>query len=356
MTKEQKVIKKFKFDGKTIKCEPLGNGHINLTFLCTMDNGKRYVLQRINNHVFPNVPLLMSNYSKVTQYLIDHNFESARIIKTLDGQTYCYCFGGYYRLFDYLENTVWNDNVESDDSIYDAAKAFGVFHKTLRDFDASELGEIIPNFHNTYQRYLNLKNAIKEDKCDRVKTCLPEIESVEKFKDLYSEITDAIKDGSIPLSVTHNDPKINNILFDADTGATRAIVDLDTIMPGSYLYDFGDAIRSLFTMDNEDSTDLSRLVVNYHVFETYARGYLSETKDVLNKKEIELLPFSAFLLTIECGIRFLEDYIRGDVYFKTDYPEHNLVRARTQLKLANEIYQHLDELKDIVKKVLEEMK
>ena len=355
MTKEQEVIKQFKVDGEMIECIPLGNGHINITFLCTMDNGKRYVLQRINDRVFPNIPLLMSNYSKVTQYLLDHNFEAARIMRTLDDQTYCYCFGGYYRLFDYLENTVWNDNVESDASIFDAAKAFGVFHKTLRGFNAEELGEIIPNFHNTYQRYLNLEVAIKENKFDRVKMCLPEIEFAERFKNEYSKITDAIKDGSIPLSVTHNDPKINNVLFDADTGVTRAIVDLDTIMPGSYLYDFGDAIRSLFTMDNEDTTDLSKLVVNYHIFEIYARGYLSETKDVLNKKEIELLPFSAFLLTAELVLRFLEDFLRGDAYFKTNFPEHNLVRARTQMKLANEIYQHLDELKDIVKKVLKEM-
>ena len=335
-----------------IDCRPLGNGHINITFLCTMDNGKRYVLQRINDRVFPNIPLLMSNYSKVTQYLLDHNFEAARIMRTLDDQTYCYCFGGYYRLFDYLENTVWNDNVKSDASIFDAAKAFGVFHKTLRGFNAEELGEIIPNFHNTYQRYLNLLDAIKTDKLNRVKDCEKEIALAKSYANEYSKIIDGIKNKTISLGVTHNDPKINNVLFDMKTGDIRAVIDLDTIMPGSYLYDFGDALRSLFTGDNESSEDLTKLVVNYDVFEAYVKGYLEEMKDVLTPQEVKFLPFSAFLLTIECGMRFLEDYIRGDVYFRIHYENQNLVRARTQLTLAKNIYQSIDSLNEIVKKYL----
>ena len=163
---------------------------------------------------------------------------------------------------------------------------------------------------------------------------------------------DGLSTGDIHLSITHNDPKINNVLFDSKTGDIRAVIDLDTVMPGSYLYDFGDALRGLFSGKNEDSKDLSKLVVRYDRFEAYVKGYLSEMKDVLNQKEIELLPFSVFLMTIECGIRFLEDYLRGNVYFRVDYDEHNLTRTRTQLKLAVDTYNSFDRLSAIVDKCI----
>ena len=341
---ERQVLKQFNIDGELVECTPLGNGHINLTFLCTTNKNVKYVLQRINNQVFRDIDLLMSNYDKVTQFLLDHGFEAAYLIKTKDGKLYYSTDEDYYRLFTYLENTKWVDEIDSYDVMYDFARVFGNFHKALRGFNAEELGETIPNFHNTYQRYLNLLDAIKADKCRRVNKCLPEIEITKRFEKEYSKITDEIKNGNIPLSVTHNDPKINNVLFDATTGEPRAIIDLDTVMPGSYLYDFGDAIRCLFTGENEDSTDLSKLVVNYKIFEVSVRGYLSVIKDVLTKTEIELLSFSTFLIAMELGMRFLEDYLRGDIYFRTKYSEHNLVRARTQLKLATEIHNHLDEL------------
>ena len=163
-------------------------------------------------------------------------------------------------------------------------------------------------------------------------------------------MVDAIARNEIPLAVSHNDPKINNVLFDKDTNEIRAVIDLDTVMPGSYLYDFGDALRSLFTGDNEDSEDLSKLVVNYEIFENYTRGYLSEMKGALSEKELEFLGFSSFLLSMECGMRFLEDYLRGDVYFKTSKDNHNLIRARTQITLALDIYSKLDKLNSIVEK------
>lgn len=165
-------------------------------------------------------------------------------------------------------------------------------------------------------------------------------------------MNDGLSTGDIHLSITHNDPKINNVLFDSKTGDIRAVIDLDTVMPGSYLYDFGDALRGLFSGKNEDSKDLSKLVVRYDRFEAYVKGYLSEMKDVLNQKEIELLPFSVFLMTIECGIRFLEDYLRGNVYFRVDYDEHNLTRTRTQLKLAVDTYNSFDRLSAIVDKCI----
>ena len=335
-----------------IACIPLGNGHINSTFLCSINNEKKYVIQKINNYVFKDVSLLMNNYYKVTEYLRKNDIETVHLIKTKDGKPFSKIGDEYYRLYEYIDNTVWYEEITDPKLIYKAAQAFGQFHKALKGFDASELKETIPNFHNTYQRYVNFLSAMKEDKLDRVKTCLPEIAIIKSFEGDYRVIIDSIVDGTIPLVVTHNDPKINNVLFDKDSGDIRVVIDLDTIMPGSYLYDFGDALRSLFTGDNEDSEDLSKLKVNYNIFETYAKGYLSEMRNVLTKKEIELLPFSAFLLSIECGMRFLEDHLRGDVYFRIKKPNHNLIRARTQLTLAQDIYKNLDKLSQIINKLL----
>lgn len=348
-----KVANLFEIEGNIISFSPIGNGHINSTLLCESDSGKKYVLQKINNNVFKDVDLLMSNYYKISQYLFDIGFESIHIRKTKDDRTYCCCGESMYRMYDYIDNTIWYEEINDLDAVYKAAQAFGKLHKALKGFDARELGEVIPNFHNTYQRFLNLLDAIKEDKLGRVKDCLPEIELAKSFEEEYGKVVFAITNKEIPLAVTHNDPKINNVLFDKNTGNFRAVIDLDTVMPGSYLYDFGDALRSLFTGDNEDSEDLSKLVVNYDIFETYANGYLSEMKDVLSKKEIEYLPFSAFLLTVECGMRFLEDYLRGDVYFRISKEKHNLIRARTQLTLASRIYKDLDKLNGIVNKLLE---
>ena len=345
-------VKSFSTVNPIVKYIPLGNGHINNTFLCESVDGKKYVLQKVNNNVFKDVDMLMDNYFKVTEFLYNKGIETIRLVKTKDNKTYLKTDEGFYRLYEYIDNAVWYEEIDNPVLIYNAAKAFGKLHKNLKEFDASNLGEVIPNFHNTYQRYLNLLNAIEEDKLGRVKNCLPEIELAKSFEKEFKVVLDSIKEGLIPLAVTHNDPKINNVLFDKTSGEIRAVIDLDTIMPGSYLYDFGDALRSLFTGDNEDSEDLSKLVVNYDTFKTYAMGYLSEMKDVLTPKEKELLAFSSFLLSIECGMRFLEDYIRGDVYFRIKKENHNLIRARTQLTLASNIYKNLDKMNNIIKDLL----
>ena len=296
----------------------------------------------------------MNNYYKVTEYLLKNDIETVRLIKTKDGKPFSKIGDEYYRLYEYIDNTIWYEKITDPKLINKAAQAFGKFHKALKGFDACELKETIPGFHNTYQRYMNFLAAVEENKLNRTKTCLPEISVIRSFESSYRVFVDSIANGTVALVVTHNDPKINNVLFDKNSGDIRAVIDLDTIMPGSYLYDFGDALRSLFTGDNEDSEDLSKLKVDYDIFETYAKGYLGEMRNVLTKKEIELLPFAVFLLTIECGMRFLEDYLRGDVYFKIKKPNHNLIRARTQIKLAQEIYENLDRLNNIVSKVCEE--
>lgn len=342
------IIQHFNIWGEVINYYPIGNGHINSTYFCETSTGNKYVLQRININVFKDANLLMSNYLKVTNYLRHVGFGSIRLIKSKDNMYY-YDGGEYaFRLYEYIDNVICYERIDNLELVYKAGSSFGKLHKALKGFDASELGEVIPNFHNTWQRYQNLLDAIKEDKFDRVKTCIEEINKVESFKDKFSIVVDGITNGEIPLAVTHNDPKINNVLFNKDTREIRAVIDLDTIMPGSYLYDFGDALRSLFTGDYEDCEDLSKLVVNFEIFEAYTKGYLSEMKDVLTQKEKELLGFSVFLLSIELGMRFLEDYIRGDVYFKVSRKNHNLIRARTQIALALDIYFKLDKLNLIV--------
>lgn len=346
------ILNSFNIWGEVTNYYPIGNGHINSTYFCETSTGNKYILQRINNSVFKDVDMLMTNYAKVTKYLRHIGFGSIHIIKSKDNKYYLDHRGNPCRLYEYIDNVICYEEINNLELVYKAGNAFGKLHKALKGFDANELGEVIPNFHNTWQRYQNLLSAINEDKLDRVKTCLEEINKVKSFDNEFSVVVDSIKNGDIPLSVTHNDPKINNVLFDKDTGEIRAVIDLDTVMPGSYLYDFGDALRSLFTGDNEDSEDLSKLVVNFEIYDAYAKGYLSEMKDVLTKKEQELLGFSAFLLSIECGMRFLEDYIRGDVYFKTKRPDHNLLRARTQITLAIDIWKNLDKLNSISKKYL----
>lgn len=345
------IVNCFDISSPATNCVSYGNGHINSTYLVYTKGGKEYVLQKINSIVFKDVDLLMNNVYQVTRYLRKNGFESLHPIKTKDGKLYIEDESSFYRLYDYIEDTICYEKVTNMMMIYNDAKAFGKLHKTLAKFDVSRIGEIIPNFHNTLKRYNDLQEAIKEDKCERVDTCIEEIEIIDKYKDQYSKIIDGIKSGEISNAVTHNDPKINNVLFDKYSGEIRAVIDLDTIMPGSYLYDFGDALRSLFTGDNEDSEELNKLIANPTIFEAYTKGYLSEMKDILTPREIELLPFSTFLLAMECGMRFLEDYLRGDVYFKTKYHNHNLVRARTQLTLAEDIYRNMDVLTNIVNKL-----
>ena len=346
------IINQFDIPEVALNYYPYGNGHINSTYLVYVKGGGKYILQKINNNIFTDVDLLMNNVFNVTNYLRKQGFESLRAIKTKDGGLYFKDEDSYYRLYDFIEDTMCFEKV-SDNMflVYCDGKAFGKLHKALAKFDASKLGEVIPFFHDTAHRYQDFLKSLEENKSGRKDTCLEEIKVVNSFKEEYSKIVDGIKSGEISYSVTHNDPKINNVLFDKFSGDIRAVIDLDTIMPGSYLYDVGDSLRSLFTGDNEDSEDLSKLCVNFDVFEAYLKGYLSEMNGVLTPKEIEFLPFSAFMMTIECGMRFLKDYIDGDIYFKTKYKDHNLVRARTQLTLAQDIYQNLDKLTAIVKKI-----
>ena len=343
----------FNFEGRIKNIAPHGNGHINKTFLVETDR-KKYIFQQINSTAFSDVESLMSNIQYVTDHIKAIGGVTLAVIPTCFGDAYIMKEGYFYRMYDFIENTVCYEKVTDLDSVRKTGEAFGDLHRQLGGLDSTKVAETIGGFHNTEQRYKNLLKAVKADNYGRVEGVKKELAYIEKNADKYSIVVDGLKDGSIPLRITHNDPKINNILFDKDTDDVKCVIDLDTVMPGSALYDFGDALRSLFTGDLEDSEDLSGLTVKLDIYEAYLSGYFSKVKDTLNEKEKELLPFSVYLISMELAIRFLEDYINGDVYFATSKPKHNLIRARTQLALAMDIEKNMDKLKAITNKIVNE--
>ena len=350
-TKEyENVTDRFCLEGKVVSVEPYGNGHINRTYLVTTDR-KRYIMQQMNTTVFPDTEGLMNNICLVTEYLRSKGEETLDVIPTKDGKSFYRDEkdGKPYRFYAFIENTVSYQIVEDADVFRNSGQAFGNFQNKLSGFDASQLVESIKDFHNTPKRYKAFEKAVSEDKFGRLEGCKAEVDFVMARKDTFSKVTDGLESGEIPLRVTHNDTKLNNILMDAKTNKARAIIDLDTIMPGSMLYDFGDSIRFGASTALEDEKDLDKVHFDISLFKAYAEGFLSAVREGITAKELELLPYSAYLLTMECGMRFLTDYLSGDTYFSTKYPEHNLVRTRTQLKLASEMEKSFEDMSGICK-------
>ncbi len=349
------ILKQYGFsEDSVIDLAPYGDGLINRTYRF-VSGGKAYLLQQINTTVFKNPEGLMENFVNVTGYLKqkiaayggDPERETLTAIKTVDGKNIAVEDGETYRLMIFIDAISINA-AEKAEQLYTVAAAFGKFQNMLASYPADTLFEVIPDFHNTPKRFEHLLTAIEENKAGRLDDAKAEIEYALSMKDRISVVTDGLKDGSIPLRVTHNDTKLNNVLLDKETLEGVCVIDLDTVMPGSYLYDYGDALRFAGNNTIEDDPDLSKVYLDVDKFAAFTKGYLSQVKTVLTKREIELLPFSIELLTYECGIRFLADYLNGDTYFKIKYPEHNLVRARNQFKLAQDIDSKLEELSKFV--------
>lgn len=341
------VVDKFISGEKIISVQPYGEGHINHTYIVTTDK-KRYILQTINDYVFPDVDGLMNNICGVTEHIAKKGAETLAIMHTKDGKSYVRD-GEPYRLFAFNENTISLQTISDERVFKNIGYAFGTFQNQLADYDATTLVEVIPDFHNTPKRFENFVKVLNADAYDRAKLCKNEIQFVLDRKRTLNKVTEGIKDGSIPLRVTHNDTKINNILVDAITGAARAVVDLDTVMPGSLLYDFGDAVRFGAATAREDEADLSVVNINLKLFKAYAEGFYSAVKETITAKEKELLAYSVYLMTFEVGMRFLTDYLDGDKYFSICYDDHNLVRAKNQLKMVKEIENNFDKMEEIVK-------
>ncbi len=356
------VINSFKFDGELVRYETFGSGHINTTYMLTFNNGnvtKHYILQKINTNVFKNVDGLMDNVFSVTSYLrdvIDKNGgdksrETLHFIKTKNDQKYLKLpDGSCYRAYRFVDNSKSYDSVESARVFKKSGIAFGKFQKYLSDFPAHTLYETIPDFHNTISRYNNeFIPAVRSDVCSRASSCSDEIEFIKQRKDDCSKLVNLIKANKLPLRVTHNDTKLNNVIFDNDTNEAICVIDLDTVMPGLALYDFGDSIRFGANTAAEDEKDLSKISLSLEYFEAYTCGFLSQAGDSLNQCELENLAFSAKLMTLECAMRFLTDYLNGDTYFKTAYPQHNLVRAKNQLALVADMERKMPKMEQIVR-------
>lgn len=350
----------FQCPGKYIGEEPYGSGHINDTYRVVYEeDGKEvlYIHQRINHNIFKDVPALMENIGRVTRHQ-RMKFEEAGIgdldrrvltlIPTVDGDDYHVDpDGNFWRTYIFITNHVAFDVVETTGQAFEAAKAFGEFQCQLADMP-ERLNETIPNFHHTRSRFDTLLKAIEADEFGRAADVKEEIEFALAHEPMVDIVVDLLASGGLPERVTHNDTKLNNVLLDADTETGMCVIDLDTVMPGSALYDFGDMVRTSTCKAAEDEKDLSKIEMDIDFFEALVNGYLTTASGFLTAKEKELLPFSGRLITFEIGLRFLTDYLQGDVYFKTHREGHNIDRCRTQFKLVQSMERQADAMQKIV--------
>lgn len=356
------VAQKFQVQGEVTEVEEYGNGHINDTYLVTCalaeDGVKRYIMQRMNDSIFKNPKELMENVVNVTSFLRkkisaaggDVERETLNVILTKEDKHYLEEMGEFFRMYLFIEDAISLEQVKRPEDFYNSAVSFGNFQKLLEDYPADTLHETIVNFHNTVSRFEDFKKAVAEDRCGRAKEVEEEIAFVLNREADTHIICDALAEERIPLRVTHNDTKLNNIMIDNKTGKGICVIDLDTVMPGSALYDYGDSIRFGANTGAEDEKNLDLISLNLGLFDIYTKGYMEGCQGSLTKEEIRLLPMGAKLMTFECGIRFLGDYLNGDVYFKIHRPEHNLDRCRTQFCLVADMEKKWKQMESIVEK------
>jgi len=347
------LISEFKIDAQIASFKPFGSGHINDTYrLINADSGGNdYLLQRINHHVFKDVPLLMNNLRNVTRHLRQKVNSDKNALIIIDAKSGCPYFkdeeGNYWRVFYFLKGTKSYDQVTTEKQAFEGGKAFGLFVALLSDLDTNLVKNSIPYFHNVETRLVNLQKAIETNQAGRLKLVLPEIEFIKSRADKMSEILQMGKAGILPERIVHNDTKFNNVLLDGDDRA-QCVIDLDTVMPGYVAYDFGDSIRTIINVAAEDEADTDKIGLNIHLFEAYTKGYLQETKRLLTEAEKDSLIKGVLLMPYIQAVRFLTDYLEGDVYFKIHSPEHNLQRTRAQLALIKKLESNRELLEQII--------
>ncbi|MCI8663474.1 MAG: aminoglycoside phosphotransferase family protein [Hungatella sp.] len=359
--KRLEAAKAFEIKGQVKSCEPYGSGHINNTFLLICGEGEQeysYILQEMNHEVFKDIDGLMKNIKGVTTFLRhqiqenhgDPDRETLNLIPTKDGKVYYMdSLGNYWRAYLFIAGATCYNLVEKPEDFYQSGKAFGRFQCLLADYPADELTETIPNFHNTPVRFQAFEKAVEEDVMGRAAEVKEEIRFVrEREKEMGLAIS-LQKEGKLPLRVSHNDTKLNNIMIDDATGEALCIIDLDTIMPGFSIFDYGDSIRFGANTAEEDEKDLSKVSLSLPLFEIYTKGFLKGSEGRLTDTEIEMLPYGAKMMTLECGMRFLTDYLQGDVYFHTSREGHNLDRCHTQFALVADMEKKWEDMKRIVK-------
>ena len=320
--------------------------------------GRCYILQKINHHTFRDVAGLMENIELVTEHLRRKSPDPRSVltlIRTKDGKSYLEADDGYWRVFRFVEDSICLQQPESDADFYESAVGFGTFQQLLSDFPAEKLHETIPNFHNTPDRYRAFHETLTRDPMHRAAQVQPEIEFALARQAEMAALQNALDAGELPLRVTHNDTKLNNVLFDAKTRRALCIIDLDTVMPGSALYDYGDSIRFGAATAAEDERELDKMEMSLERFRVFTRGYVRACPG-LTQKELELLPLGAKVMTMECGVRFLTDHIDGDNYFSIHREGQNLDRARTQFKLVADMERKWDKMKEIVNEEVQNAK
>jgi aminoglycoside phosphotransferase (APT) family kinase protein len=352
------VARLFQIHGEFLSAEPYGSGHINDTYCAVLDQGGthvRYILQRINHNIFKNPPALMDNIQRVTAHLGEktagatgQSRRALTLIPARDGRAFVQDDqGNYWRAYIFIEKARTYDAIQSSKQAFEGAKAFGNFQKMLADLPAPRLHDTIPDFHHTPKRIAALEKAIQADAVNRAAQAKKEIDFVLARK----KMAGALLDANLPERVTHNDTKFNNVMLDDATSEGLCVIDLDTVMPGLALYDFGDMVRTATSPAMEDERDLSKVKMQFPMFEALVRGYLASANGFLTKAEKQLLALSGKLITFEIGARFLADFLAGDLYFKVHRENHNLDRARTQFKLVESIEQQEEQMNKLVREV-----
>lgn len=361
-TKIREAIDLLNFSGEPVSWERYGSGHINDTFRLVCKDGDQerlYIIQRINHEIFTDPVSLMNNIAGVTSFLRekitaqggDPTRETLNIVKARDGRNYAVdSEGNYWRGYLFISGATCFDKVRNPEDFYQSGKAFGHFQRQLAEYPAEELTETIVDFHNTPVRLETFKKAVEEDILGRAHLVEEEIKFVMDRAGEAGAAMEMLKEGKLPLRVTHNDTKLNNIMIDDGTGEALCIIDLDTIMPGLSIFDFGDSIRFGANTADEDEPDVSKVSLSLPLFEIYTKGFLEGCQGSLTKEERDMLPMGAKLMTFECGMRFLTDYLQGDTYFRISRENHNLDRTRTQFALVADMEKKWDEMAEIVRK------
>ncbi|MDO4261307.1 MAG: aminoglycoside phosphotransferase family protein [Eubacteriales bacterium] len=355
----REILSRFDLEGAVTEAVPYGEGHINDTFLATNEHGRHYILQRINTEIFRDPEALMENVCGVTDYLRgmierqggDTERETMRVRRDREGLA---CVrdpeGGAWRVYDFVERTVCLQRVRGAEDLKTVGEAFGRFQRMLAGYPAETLHETIPRFHDTPDRYEKFERALEADVCKRAGECAEAIAFVQARKRDCGVLMELLSAGELPLRVTHNDTKLNNVLIDEKTGRGICVIDLDTVMPGLSLNDFGDTVRFGANDCEEDERDLTKVNFSLPLYESFTEGFLSGCGGALTEKELEYLPWGAKLMTLECGVRFLTDHLEGDHYFKIHREGQNLDRARTQFKLVSDMERDWEAMSGVVRK------
>lgn len=357
----QDICASFEIGGKYISCKELSTGIINCSYQVKYirdGEDKNYIVQRINKSVFRNPKKLMDNIVRVTEYIRGNVRENGldtkrfvlRAFLTKDKKEPFFIDekGDYWRAYRYIANSTTYDVCEDAKIIQNVGKAFGRFQNFLDGFETKSLYVSIPDFHNTPKRYRDLHRVIRRDQCKRVKVVKDEIEFLLSHEETACQIQKYLDEGKLPLRVTHNDTKMNNVAIDKTNGEALSVLDLDTVMPGAMAYDFGDAVRSIANTCLEDDPDLDKVELDLNKYRAFCSGFITEVKDMITPIELETINLGVVTMTVELAVRFLTDYIQGDTYFKTKYPGHNLDRARNQIKLASDMIRKKQQMQDIL--------